>query len=53
MTNIRYADDTVILLAENEQELQEMLEDVNKTCTRYGMALNSKKQSNDHGKRCN
>ena len=40
MTNIRYVDDTV-LLAENEQELQEMLEAVNQACKRYGMALNS------------
>ena len=42
LTNIRYTDDTV-LLAENEQELQEMLEAVNQACKRYGMALNSKK----------
>ena len=37
LTNIRYTDDTV-LLAENEQELQEMLEAVNQACKRYGMA---------------
>ena len=42
LTNIRYADDTV-LLEENEQELQEILEAVNQACKRYGMALNSKK----------
>ena len=42
LTNIRYTDDTV-LLAENEQELHEILEAVNQACKRYGMALNSKK----------
>ena len=42
MTNIRYADDTV-LMAENEQELQHLLQDVNQACKKYGMALNYKK----------
>lgn len=42
LTNISYADDTV-LLAEDEQELQEMLEAVNQVCKRYRMTLNSKK----------
>ena len=42
MTNIRYADDTV-LMAENEQELQQLLQDVNQACKKYGMALNYKK----------
>ena len=42
ITNIRYADDTV-LLAENEGELQILMTALNDKCEGYGMVLNEKK----------
>ena len=42
VNNLRYADDTV-LLAETEQELQEILNDVNNNGKLYGMKMNAKK----------
>ena len=39
ITNIRYADDTVIL-AESEQQLQRMIDKLDATCEQYGMATN-------------
>ena len=37
ITNIRYADDT-IMLAESEQQLQHMIAKLDATCEQYGMA---------------
>ena len=37
ITNIRYADDTIIL-AESEQQLQHMIDKLGVTCEQYGMA---------------
>ena len=42
ITNIIYADDTIIL-AESEQQLQHMIEKLDVTCEQYGMAMNAKK----------
>ena len=42
ITNIRYADDTIIL-AESEQQLQHMIDKLVATCEQYGMAMNAKK----------
>ena len=42
LTNLRYADDAVIL-AENEENLQKMMESLNNKCKEYGMAINAKK----------
>ena len=42
ITNIRYADDTIIL-AESEQQLQHMIDKLDATCEHYGMAMNAKK----------
>ena len=42
LTNIRYADDTV-LLADNVQALQQMIDSLCFTCKSYGMELNAKK----------
>ena len=42
ITNIRYADDTIIL-AESEQQLQHMIDKLDATCEQYGMAMNAKK----------
>ena len=42
ITNIRYADDTIIL-AESEQQLQHMIDKLGATCEQYGMAMNVKK----------
>ena len=42
ITNIRYADDTIIL-AESEQQLQGMIDKPDATCEQYGMAMNAKK----------
>ena len=42
ITNIRYADDTIIL-AESEQQLQNMIDKLDATCEQYGMAMNAKK----------
>ena len=42
ITNIRYADDTIIL-AESEQQLQYMIDKLDATCEQYGMAMNAKK----------
>ncbi len=40
ITNIRYADDTIIL-AESEQQLQQMIDKLDTTCEQYGMAMNA------------
>ena len=42
ITNIRYADDTIIL-ADSEQQLQRMIDKLDATCEQYGMAMNAKK----------
>ena len=42
ITNIRCADDTIIL-AESEQQLQHMIDKLDATCEQYGMAVNPKK----------
>ena len=42
ITNIRYADDTIIL-AESEQQLQRISDKLDATCEQYGMAMNAKK----------
>ena len=42
ITNIRYADDTIIL-AESEQQLQSMIDKLDATCEQYGMTMNAKK----------
>ena len=42
ITNIRYADDTIIL-AESEQQLQHMIDTLDATSEQYGMAMNAKK----------
>ena len=42
LTNLRYADD-VVILAENEENLQTMMESLNNKCKEYGMAINAKK----------
>ena len=42
ITNVRYADDTVIL-ADSEDALQEIMSKINETCKQYGMLLNAKK----------
>ena len=41
-TNIRYADDTIIL-AGSEQQLQHMFDKLDATCQQYRMAMNAKK----------
>ena len=43
INNLRYADDTV-LLAENETELQQILDSVKTESERYGLFMNVKKQ---------
>ena len=42
ITNIRYADDT-ILLTESEQQLQHTIDELDATYEQYGMAMNVKK----------
>merc|ERR1712002_545371 len=42
LTNIRYADDTV-LVAESEYKLQMLLQALNDKCREYGMSLNENK----------
>ena len=42
ITNIRYADDTIIL-ADSEHQLQHMIDTLDATCEQYGMAMNAKK----------
>ena len=42
INNIRFADDTAII-AENEEDLQNLLNKITLTCEEYGMALNVKK----------
>ena len=42
ITNIIYADDTIIL-AESEQQLQHMIDKIDATCEQYDMAMNAKK----------
>ena len=41
-TNIRFADDTAVI-AETEEELQNMMTSIINTCEEYGMELNAKK----------
>ena len=41
ITNIRYADDTIII-AETEHDLKVMITRLNETCKIYGMELNAK-----------
>ena len=41
-TNIRFADDTAVI-AETEEELQNMMTSIVNTCDEYGMELNAKK----------
>ena len=42
ITNLRFADD-IDALAEEEQELEALVESLNKTCTRYKMEISAKK----------
>ena len=42
ITNFRYADDAV-LAAYSKKKLQMMLDKLNVTCSKYGMAINVKK----------
>ena len=56
ITNIRYADDAIIL-ADSEQQLQHMIDKLNATCEQYGMAMNAKKTNTmivekTHEKQC-
>ena len=56
ITNIRYADDTIIL-AESEQQLQHMIDQLDATCEQYGMAMSAKKTKTmivekTHDKQC-
>ena len=44
INNLRYADDTV-LLAENETELQQILDTVKTESERYGLFMNVKKKN--------
>ena len=41
--NVTYADDTIIL-AEGEQQLQQMIDKLDATCEQYGMIKNAKKK---------
>ena len=41
ITNIRYADDTIIM-AGSEQQLQRMIDKLYATCEQYGIAVNAK-----------
>ena len=41
-TNLRFADD-IDALAEEEQELEALVESLNKTCTRYKMEISAEK----------
>ena len=45
ITNLRFADDLYALdaLAEEEQELEALVESLNKTCTRYKMEISAEK----------
>ena len=42
ITNLQFADDTAAL-AEEEQELEALVESLDKTCTRYKMEISSEK----------
>ena len=42
ISNVRYADDTA-LLAESENQLQQMINNINNCCKKLGMSLNAKK----------
>ena len=42
ITHIRYAEDTIIL-AESNQQLQNMIGKLDATCEQYGMEMNAKK----------
>ena len=42
ITNLRFADDTDAL-AEEEQELEALVESLNKICTRYQMGISAEK----------
>ena len=48
INNLRYADDTV-LLAENETELQQILDTVKTQSERYGLFINVKKKHKKYG----
>ena len=42
ITNLRFADD-IYALAEKEQELEALVESLDKTCTRYKMGISAEK----------
>ena len=42
ITNLRFADD-IDALAEEEQELEALVESLNKTCTRYKMEISAER----------
>ena len=42
ITNLRFADD-IAALSEEEQELEVLVESLNKTCTRYKMKISAEK----------
>ena len=42
ITNLRFADD-IAALAEGKQELEALVESLNKTCTRYKMEISAEK----------
>ena len=42
ITNLRFADD-IDALAEEEQELEALVESLDKTCTRYKMGISAEK----------
>ena len=52
ITNLRFADD-IDALAEEEQELEALVESLDKTCTRYKMKISAEKTelitNNDDG----
>ena len=43
ITNLQFADDILDALAEEEQELEALVESLNKTCTRYKMEISAEK----------
>ena len=46
ITNLRFADDTDAL-AEKEQELEALVESLDKTCTRYKMEISAREDQTD------
>ena len=50
ITNLRFADD-IDALAEEEQELEALVESLDKTCTRYKMEISDDKQCQWHPER--